>query len=257
MNPLPEGVKGKIRWAEHHLKLIDEQVAWYGEDDPHYIRAEIDLSIPGYLVHLRTRKPPLALALMVGDFFQNLRNSLDHLARGLVEATGGTPVDGAGGTQFPITDRTLNPPVIRGMNPTCAAYAEIERRVKDLQPTSAADRPLIWFIREFANIDKHQTLQFPTGAGTSSNMSADIIDPVNHVVFLGPCYTDQEIARLGVPNPPPRPEIRVNGTFTTFVYLPELWQASGQPLTELVPGLAAFLNVVREDIVSEFLEFFG
>jgi hypothetical protein len=91
----PPGVMGKIRWADHHLRLIEDQVVWFGADDPHFVRAEVDGGT-GYLLTLETRPPPLSLSLMVGDFFHNLRSSLDHLARGLVETTGGTPVDNPG-----------------------------------------------------------------------------------------------------------------------------------------------------------------
>ena len=63
--------------------------------------------------------PERPLSPMVGDLFQNLRNSLDHLARALVETSGGTPVmrEFVGPTcnQLPITHTARNP-VISGLD---------------------------------------------------------------------------------------------------------------------------------------------
>jgi len=254
---LPDGVEAKIRWADHHLKLIDKEVIRYKDSRPHFATADFDPDLPGYHLYLRTKPPPIKLALIVGDFFQNLRNSLDHLARGLVETSGGTPIDypKRPATQFPISYKPLNP-VISGLDPRFSEFAEVERRVRGLQPQNATDFTPLVLIREYSNADKHRTLQFPTAAGAIG--APYIIFPPNaHFRISGTHYTDEEITPYGVAFEFPDPKVAIHGEFTTTVFMPIHGQKTGPPTTELVSGLADLLKWVRTDALPLFIQYFA
>lgn len=103
---------------------------------------------------------PWQIPYIIGDCFQNLRSSIDYLARELCIASGNNPGDH---TSFPvcrdakcfgnkITERAL-----AGIS--VAARAEIER----LQPYRTgkdASRSYLWILHELCNINKHRRIYF-------------------------------------------------------------------------------------------------
>jgi hypothetical protein len=103
-------------------------------------------------------------------------------------------------------------------------------------------------------------LQFPTAAGVGGQLRISVTDwpPRKHgAVALGFYRTDDEITRFPADNPVPNPEVKVDGEFSTVVYLPVLGHHSGPPTTKLVNGLQDLLNWVRTQALPLFREFFS
>ncbi len=260
----PEGVQAKVDWAYHHLKLVRAETDRYLRRHPHFIEAQLNFHIPGYDLYLRTRRPPVRLALLVGDFTQNLRNSLDHLARGLVLTTGGTPVDrGRGATKFPIWH---DPPPsswhpIAGLCQGHADYAKIVERLRSLQPKMAGDITDLIVLSELSNADKHRTLQFPTGASLASgggNANAFVVQVGGaSLVRVGTARTGEKIGELPVPNPVPNPKVRQHGQFTTLIYMPQVGHVTNPQPRLLLDGLQQLQDFVVTKTLPLFSDFFA
>ena len=126
-----------------------------------------DPSTNSYLVTLTLPSPPVEISLALGDFLHNLRASLDYLARELVLAAGGQPLDGPGGTTFPVL---LKAPA-RELDIRPGTWAGARRLLAEVQPYSDIEKrgnhhPLA-LIGELNNRDKHRLLNVTalSGAG--------------------------------------------------------------------------------------------
>jgi len=112
MTQLPDDIVHKIQWCEKLLNDIADMVQEFADNSPTSLVAFADPNLNSnrpddgmtlwQLKTVSTCKPPAHLTMLVGDFVQNLRSSLDYLARAVVIATGGTPVDKGAGTSYPI-----------------------------------------------------------------------------------------------------------------------------------------------------------
>lgn len=120
-----------------------------------------------YSVTLTLPSPPVEISLALGDFLHNLRASLDYLARELVLVAGGQPLDGPGGTTFPILlkapagELDIRPGTWDGVRRLLAEvqpYADIEKR---------GQRHPLALLGELNNRDKHRLLNVTalSGAG--------------------------------------------------------------------------------------------
>jgi hypothetical protein len=104
--PRPEGVDAKLERAKRHLAVIKREVRAYQGSHPEFAEAVLNPTLPGYDLYSKVTPPSIGLSVKIGDFLFNLRSALDHLARGLVETEGNTPVDvGNRRTAFPILER--------------------------------------------------------------------------------------------------------------------------------------------------------
>src|SRR5271168_4658593 len=93
--PLPESVRYKLRWAERHhdaLKVARDQYFDAAE-------GKIWANPTGHAIAVMAPDLPWEIPYIVGDCLQNLRSSLDYLARELCSASGGNTVDH---TSFPV-----------------------------------------------------------------------------------------------------------------------------------------------------------
>jgi hypothetical protein len=124
----------------------------------HAAEGKIRADTTGHAVALMAPDIPWQIPYIIGDCFQNLRSSLDYLARELCIASGNHPADH---TSFPvcldpkcfgnkITERSL-------IGISVSARAEIER----LQPYHTgndASRSNLWLLHELCNINKHRRI---------------------------------------------------------------------------------------------------
>lgn len=118
-----------------------------------------------YTVTAHIDPPPLQVSVIFGDALHNMRSLLDHVARLLVVANGGQPVDRPpGATMFPIhVERPRRPVTI---NPGISSEAQAV--VESLQPFHSPDprqHPL-WRLSELNNIDKHRLLHVTSLSGS-------------------------------------------------------------------------------------------
>ncbi len=235
-------ITDRIDRAEDHLQVIEGMVRDYFHSDVCRYRGHYDPNTRQHTVEGNITFPNVRLATVCGEMVHDLRSSLDHLARCLVKENGGTPVEGVGGTAWPI----LKTPPPRGLKikggVSLVAFALIERSQPYWTPVHP-DYDAFWLLHRLSIIDKHQ--QIPI-----QGIAAD------HFAFVGgsaiPAFTwtsrlvsaDERHAELRIV--PDDPALDVHGTFDVFVVVKEPPQQ--QPV--LTDTLHRMLRDVRS-IVDE------
>src|SRR6266704_671375 len=154
------GIRAKPLQASEHLWTLTREEAEYVVAEDYGPRTTFEASIPerdgqpglACRAHLEPPPPP-RVGVLCGDVVHSLRSALDHLANTLVVANGGTPMEGPGGTQFPI--------IVGGgatvkAAPGPAISDAAQRILEEVQPQSATD-PLA-ILQHLSNIDKHRIL---------------------------------------------------------------------------------------------------
>lgn len=173
-----DGIGAKLDRADEHLKTLTDEITAYFDGEPHSYRTHADLDAGTYSVRVTIeRQPSLRLAIICGDFVQNLRAALDHLANALVTK----PV---GRTQFPIySDRDefmsqVAVPATRGQRGPLTGLdplGEIFNLIESYQPYHRTDEtdahPLI-ALSDLSNADKHRTIL--------TSATSHRIDPTRH-----------------------------------------------------------------------------
>jgi hypothetical protein len=162
-NPSLDGVRAKIRRAEHHVDEFKSALfksigdcpvrveVRHTEELPEGRRVTGDITVP----------PPLpALGVYLGDAVHNLRSALDHLVCQLAVAAGN---DGAcASTQFPIFAEDNRDTRKRIDQWTKHVRPSARSAIQALQPyqrrpTEPTSDPL-WLLSVLDNIDKHRVL---------------------------------------------------------------------------------------------------
>lgn len=160
-------MRGKLERADEHLKALLEECESYFDGKPHDYTTEADFATGTYVVRMTiNRPPPIRLALICGDFIQNLRAALDHLASGLVTRP-------TRKTQFPIFGKQskFNEQVLAPAQQGRDGYltgldleSEAFKRIVSYQPFNRSrhqadlgNHPL-YQLAELSNEDKHRTI---------------------------------------------------------------------------------------------------
>lgn len=148
--------------------------------------------------NLRIQSVPHRAQAVIGNVAHNLRSALDHVARQLVIANGGQPVDPPGSrTQFPIfVDPPGKPLHVRG------GVSEAALKIIEAAQPYAADRdtdPPLGVLYHMSNVDKHKepvparhavtgwTTWMGTGTGDPSKpwtAPVKVVDPTEHRVDI-------------------------------------------------------------------------
>jgi len=185
------GITAKVQRAARLIEELQQIDLTYLMSEPVEHLVEADPTDHRYVVTVKViRQPPVELALVFGDALHNLRASLDYMARGLVIANGGDPIDrgGARSTAFPIRKVRPEQPIsiFPGISP--AARDQLEA----VQPFSSDDpaRHPLAILDELENRDKHRLLNVGRLSGSVGavfipsdldppSRSAD--DPTHHI----------------------------------------------------------------------------
>lgn len=145
-------VLSKMRWAAHHLAVLDTAVSDYVDLDPHVavIKDDPEAKCHRVFVHLRYPPPP-SLAHIVGDVLGNLHGVLDYLAWQLAIREGEVPDFR---TSFPI----VKDPQKDGSEPTINIYRS-GTRPRDRVPMikSAEVLALLHEVQPYKNPPDHRS----------------------------------------------------------------------------------------------------
>ena len=147
----------RARFLYRELATISRQYLFsLGPFEP---KVMSDIEGSAYVVTITLPQPPTVLALVLGDFLNNLRSSLDYVARQLVIAAGNSPIDGGpGSTQFPIHLAAKGVPTTISPGITEGARAILDRiQPYKAEPHAVAKHPLA-LLSLLNNTDKHQLL---------------------------------------------------------------------------------------------------
>lgn len=159
------GARLKISHAQKHLHALEKAIDTFSGHALDSVAQEMDPKTgESFFVLKELRHPDPELSLLIGDFLNNLRSALDHLAFQMVKSPvvpGGKPVPDRH-IAFPICDDPDNFKAAKwklgGAAP--GAEAEIER----LQPYPGRTSPFIFqpsrlsLLRDLNDWDKHRLL---------------------------------------------------------------------------------------------------
>jgi hypothetical protein len=247
-----ESARAKLDWAGHHLEVFRTELdQWRPETGPISIRLQPDPDAgKNSWVGVPTSLPdvPNRFSLIIGDFVQNLRACLDHIAYVLADLNSpGRGPDNS--TQFPILKSPgdwTNKLVKRWIQYLSAADIDA---MKKIQPYNAADRPVfarLALIKALSNRDKHRRIN--TVAAAPQGGIAMIL-PVRDCRV--PAVTNK-LGALEVGTPclwfeviptGSEPEVKVHPISTLSIAVAE---EEGGPCELLLPGLLrAGVTVVR------------
>jgi hypothetical protein len=158
------GVVAKLVRARDLLDELDGLALQYMVGHPARFDVVPDAPSNSYRVTAHVDPPPLRLAVIFGDALHNMRSVLDHIARLLVIAHGGQPVDRPPrATMFPVHVADPGRPIT--ISPGISEDARAV--VTSLQPflhDEPRSHPL-WRLSELNNIDKHRLLHVTSLSG--------------------------------------------------------------------------------------------
>lgn len=160
-----EGVVAKLVRGRDLLTELDALALEYMVGHPATFDVVPDPASNSYTVTAHVEPPPLQFAVLFGDALHNMRSALDHVARLMVIANGGTPHDRPPrATMFPICLREPKRPIT--VNPGIGEEAQVI--LNSLQPyrqDQPQEHPL-WRLNELNNIDKHRLLNVTSLSGS-------------------------------------------------------------------------------------------
>ncbi|NUT71225.1 hypothetical protein [Pseudarthrobacter sp. C4D7] len=262
---LPDYVAAKVGRAEHHLQDLDELLSKQAQpisSTAESVFQPFDDGIGAWGAKLRiTGRVPDEVPLIVGDFLHNLRASLDYLAQALVRTSGNEPIDGVGGTSFPILDKPKphgQLTVKGGVDPA------IGLAIEALQPYQTDPNLMHWnpllLLHKLSNRDKHRQLHFPLAVAVEpvSMMVGLLPDkPVGLIQSTMRSFSDGEWLFHPVAQFPS--DVRVEVVVAAKPPMITLEGASCHPgggTVDLVDSLDYMLRHVRGEVVPCFREYF-
>jgi hypothetical protein len=256
MIQLPRDLSSRIEWAEGRLRDLDEAVRAYTATEPVKLEprpsGHFTEGLERWNVWVSvTEPPPVELSLLAGDVVQSIRGVLDYLAQALVRTVGGTPVDRAGGTQFPIM--TAPPPKIKGVT-----NAGILQEVEALQPYSFEDpdRHPLTRLNALNNMNKHQGIAVLASAGAIPAAVAIYGEGLQSMAMVAPYarwFPDGDRLDPVMGLYPPGVTPRTAGRFDVVVSLEfDAWFT-----VSMVDELDYYLRYVRDHVVPRFRSHFS
>jgi len=248
--PSLDGFDIKVRRAQVHLDLLEEQIGLLAMAQRHTFRVEVRDSGRRHIYFPVKPPPPDPMwSAIIGDCLHNLRSALDHLANQLVKVSSNQP---RRFTQFPILNKrpTNLLKVTKGMSPEVVAVIEL------VQPYNGRDLGKnLKILDDLAVIDKHRTLIVTTQVAHAGAMryslSKPVQSPIRERFSERPLVHDEPMLWLTFdpPKPDPYPEL---------VLLPEVWFEQGSVAAgdKVLDSLGILIETVGGDVRSEFARFF-
>ena len=152
----------KLRWAHHHLQLLNTEVTRFlnGDPKPYRVLREDDLEAGEHVIRYSVDALPVHIVLILGDFVSALRSSLDHLAGLLTNIPTGTPSLKA---SFPIIGRLDKKGLELFDKSTQGVAPKAIDVIRSLQPYQIGDlykSTKLWKLNRLWNIDKHRRIPY-------------------------------------------------------------------------------------------------
>lgn len=158
MEPSLTGPRAKLARAYEHLEALDHEAAEWFETQPYEIVGHFDSETSEQVFRINIKAgPPARLGVILGDFAQNLRASLDHLVWQLVLLNGKQPNRKV---RFPIYRSAAEAAGDTG-KPLDLLSPKHRAAVESLQPHEAGDRMEdhgVLILAWLSNTDKHRVV---------------------------------------------------------------------------------------------------
>lgn len=235
-----EGIRAKLARALEHLLELDEKVDLYLHKHPLRLRREITPDGLTQFFVLREMPPPIELPVLVGEVVHQLRSAVEHIAHGLVVASGAQPTRS---TVFPVlVERSRALKVHGGVTATALTMVDA---VQPYQCSVPMTHPL-YVLDRMWNIDKHRTLHVTTAS--LSNSQIFMASPDGNALLGGQFQTsvlrDGSVIGVFSFNEAPDPDCEIEASAQTFLALADEgpWQ-SDVHVTLLLDRLYDYLTL--------------
>ena len=228
-----EGPLLKLKWAEKHLKTIDEYLIKYEALNPTSMVCNLNADKTFYEYSLRSLMPPfLDFGIAIGEFSYQVRSAMDHIIYALAE--------------FPAT---LTPRELDRAERTTSFPISIVDAVQPYQRgnrNQARSDPLA-LLDEINRIDKHRVFRGPK---VTININRADIAPGIKVLATGIAKHGDVFAWIPADLDP---KVEFYPRVSTEVVLP-VTGPSGRKIQ--MESLRIIHNRVRNSILPQFVRFF-
>jgi hypothetical protein len=149
--PTLQSSRLKLARAQDHYASLSESIDEYVAPLPPPAEAIDDAGLRTFSVPTGAPYPPVALALILGDFVQNLRAALDHAVFEMSASPGNKE------TEFPIflARKAFEAQRSRKIG---LLSDRVQRFIEEQQPFSPEPPNLLWRLHELARTDRHRTI---------------------------------------------------------------------------------------------------
>ncbi len=263
LSPMPgdfSQVAQKMRWANHQLTLLAQELAEYVGRQPYVTFIQDKPELQGYEVTARLHEaPPPKLALMAGDFLNNAQGALDYLAWQLVIREQGTPgVPSSFPILLPNEDGTLpSVQIANAKGKPAICDQQVLQALDTVQPyqdgADARAHPL--FVLKALNREtKHRHLPLFAATIPAFSLGAGYVElPKQVPVFSDKRFKDEEEVKFLPYQSPPNPRMPEKVELAVDVAVEQIGQPAQQPLLDV---LTAIHNRVLDDVLRRFEPFF-
>jgi hypothetical protein len=255
---VPDAILYKVVRAHEHLQSLEAELNGYYKSHPAKVVRQDEGSPDEYIARVITDEPiPAKLPVILGDFIQNLRSSLDYLVWELVIAAKDTP---GKHNMFPICS-----------TPEAFQYATVKQRrlasvpvdavalIERLQPYNGGDfnKALLWIVDDLCNINKHRRIPLTRmhgGLAPSDTETKIVNGEIWTRVDLSKIKDDTKIGPFPIVEGSEGPGIQMpmNLQLVAFIALDE-GAAKGMHVTAVLAGM---LRYVHEEVLPIFEQFF-
>ncbi len=253
-----EGPIFKLKWAEKHLKTIDEYLIKYEALNPTSMVCKLNADKTFYECSLSSLTPPfLDFGIAIGEFSYQVRSAMDHIIYALAEFPASlSPRDldrAERTTSFPISLVRNDSFIDSQIQYVRASIRPAVRKVVDaVQPYQRGNRdqartdPLA-LLDEVNRIDKHRVFR-----GTKVNIHIDRANIAPGIKVLATGSTNHGDVFAWIPaNLDPKVEFYPRVSFE--VVLPVIGPSGGMVR---MGSLGIVHNCVRNFILPQFVSFF-
>lgn len=191
----------KTARAKVHLEQLRSALQSFYETKPCRFSREDDLESGLHIIRMKIVDTPDEVTLIAGDFFYNLRASLDHLVWCLAKSNG---VPYPTNTQFPIIEVFDKGSAKRFKRRTKGVPAAAVTIIESLQPYKAGEATdtlrirshWLWQLDKLCNISKHMRLPVhgSTGMVTWPNLGPPLVSFDDDAVMRLPLSRKNEVS---------------------------------------------------------------
>jgi len=255
---VPDAVIYKIVRAQEHLQAFEAEARRYYQTNPAKVVGQGEAPPDQYIGGIETEGPiPARFPVIMGDFLQNLRSSLDYLVWELVLAAKNTP---GKHNMFPVCstpeafqDAVTKQRRLLGIPDVAKAVIEC------LQPYNCGDfsKALLWIIDDLCNINKHRRVLLTRmhGGLAPEDTETKIVDgEVWTRVDLSKIKDDTKIGPFPIVDGSAGPGIQVPVNLHVIAFI--AFDEGGAKGMHVSAVMAGMLEYIYKSVLPLFNEFF-
>jgi hypothetical protein len=150
----------KMSWAKRHLNILKREIDHFANGDTYRVREKDDLEAGEYVIQIELAAAHADMGMILGDFLNCLRGSLDHLAFQLTMIPDGTRNERASFPVIGIDNRDGQNLFNRSVDGIPDVAVKVIRAAQPYHDGNAYEAGYLWKLHRLWNIDKHRRVPF-------------------------------------------------------------------------------------------------